>query len=294
MQRAQPILFSHALLAFHAMLVRDQMRLKETMERSKVSPLGAAALAGTSLPIDVNMTASELGFDKTFSNSLDAISDRDFVLDILYACTTISVHLSQMAETLIIWMTKEFSFINLPDSLTTASSLMPQKKNPDALELVRSKCGLTIGELVNVVTILKGLPQGYNRDLQDTKGGVANVCGVIKEALQVMVLTYENLELNNSNLEEAVSDASLYATDLLEVLVQNGVPFRKAHNIVSTLAKESIDLKQEPLETFQKLDNSLDKSIYDCFIPKNSIEKKVSKGSTGKLVVHSIIESLKT
>ena len=294
LQRAQPILLSHSMLAFYEMLKRDQDRLDDVLKRTMVSPLGGGALAGTSLPIDVNFTQKELGFNQVFANSLDAISDRDFVMDILYACTTIGVHLSQMAESLIIWMTKEFNFVKLPDSLTTASSLMPQKKNPDALELVRSKCGMTIGELVNVVTILKGLPQGYNRDLQDTKPGIRRVTETIKQAIEVMTLTFENLEVNEASLKEAVSDSNLYATDLLEVLVKKGVPFRQAHGMVSGLAKQTDNLSGYKLEEFQKVCDLFDESVYDCFEAEKSVTDKVSGGSTGIAQVHKALEAAKT
>lgn len=296
MQRAQPVHFSHSLLAFYEMLERDQARLDEVIDRAGTSPLGACALAGTSLPINVSMTTKELGFEKSFKNSIDAVLDRDFVMDIHYAMTVISVHCSQMAETLITWMTAEFNFIKLPDNLTTASSLMPQKKNPDGIELVRSKCGIALGELVSVVTILKGLPQGYNRDLQDTKPGVARVAEMMYTALDVMALSFQHLEVNQEALAEAVSDPGLYATDLLEMLVKKGIPFRQAHSMVSELAKgagaEDTPLNKYSLEQFQAVCDKFDDNVYKCFVAKDSVAAKSSSGSTGTRVVEKALEAL--
>ncbi|MCB9468008.1 MAG: argininosuccinate lyase [Candidatus Obscuribacterales bacterium] len=297
MQRAQPVHLSHSLLAFYEMLARDISRLEETIKRAGVSPLGACALAGTSLPIDPKMTTKELGLDATFNNSIDAVLDRDFVMDIHYACTTIAVHLSQMAETLITWMTAEFNFVSLPDNLTTASSLMPQKKNPDGIELVRSKCGLALGELVSVVTILKGLPQGYNRDLQDTKPGVERITEVMLQAVAVMEITFANLKVNEESLAEAVADSGLYATDLLEMLVKKGVPFRQAHSMVSELAKgagaKGKALDQYSLEEYQSVCPQIDENVYKCFVAKDSVAAKCSPGSTGtKKVAEALAKAL--
>ncbi len=298
MQRAQPVHFSHSLLAFYEMLERDRARLDEVIERASVSPLGACALAGTSLPIDISLTTRELGFKSSFKNSIDAVLDRDFVMDIHYAMTVISVHLSQMAETLITWMTAEFNFIKLPDNLTTASSLMPQKKNPDGIELVRSKCGIALGELVSVVTILKGLPQGYNRDLQDTKPGVARISELIQTALEVMALSFEHLEVNKSSLDEAVSDPGLFATDLLEMLVKKGVPFRQAHSMVSELAKgsdaENTPLNKYSLKQFQAICDKFDEDVYKCFVAKDSVAAKSSSGSTGTALVAAALSDLES
>lgn len=276
LQKAQPLAVPLVLDSFCEMFSRDQMRLDDVIKRTETSPLGAAALAGTSLPIDVNHTASELQFPAVYSNSLDAISDRDFVMDFLYACTTIGVHLSQVAETLILWFTKEFDFISLPDNLTTASSIMPQKKNPDGIELIRSKAGAPIGELVNVVTILKGLPQGYNRDLQDTKPGIIHVSKTMNQAIEVMAITFEHLQFNETKLEDSVSDAGLYATDLLEYLVKKGVPNRQAHEIVSTLAKTYSNIDKIPLDEFKKHSESFEQDLYSCFDSKTSIASKIS------------------
>lgn len=294
LQRAQPLLFAHAMLAFFQMLERDRTRFDNARKLSSVSPLGAGALVGTSLPIDPEMSAKTLGFPSVFANSLDAVSDRDFVLDFLYAASTCSIHLSQMAETLILWMTAEFGFIRLPDSLTTASSLMPQKKNPDPLELVRSKSGTIVGELMNVFMILKGLPQGYNRDLQDTKPPITRAFETISGALSVITLVFDNLEVNSAATTAAALDRSLYATDLVEYLVGKGVPFRQAHEIVSVLVKgEGKPIAELNLDDFKKAAPQFEADVLSKFSPHTSIEAKISPGSTGSRAVCEALEKAK-
>jgi argininosuccinate lyase len=295
LQRAQPILFAHALMAFHEMLGRDVERFSQNLPRAAVSPLGAGALVGTSLNIDPPYCANELGFKKTFANSIDAVSDRDFILDFVYASTTTGMHLSQMAETLIIWATTEFNFIKLPDSLTTASSLMPQKKNPDVLELVRAKSGTLLGNLVSVFTILKGLPQGYNRDLQETKLNAITAASVIEEALSVMALVFEELTLNTDVTKAAASDPALFATDVLEYLVSKGMPFRQAHGVVSMIAKQSDSNVSKAIDSYtlaelKELSQLFDEEFFACFDPIQSAHSKNSVGGTGKKQVDEAIK----
>lgn len=283
LQRAQPILFAHALMAFHEMLARDMERFTQNIPRAAVSPLGAGALVGTSLPIEPGLCATELGLPKVFSNSIDAVSDRDFILDFVYAATTTATHLSQIAETLIIWASSEFNFIKLPDSLTTASSLMPQKKNPDVLELVRAKSGTLLGNLVSVFTILKGLPQGYNRDLQETKLNAITTSNVIEEALSVMELVFHGLSVNHESMVGAASDPSLFATDVVEYLVSKGMPFRQAHGVVSMIAKQT----GKPMDTFtltelKEFSHLFEEDYFECFNPELSAFAKKSEGATGK------------
>lgn len=292
LQRAQPILFAHALMAFHQMISRDAERFMHNLPRAAVSPLGAGALVGTSLPIDPKSCAEQLGLTNVFSNSIDAVSDRDFILDFAYAVTTTGIHLSQIAETLIIWASSEFNFIKLPDSLTTASSLMPQKKNPDVLELVRAKSGTLLGNLVSIFTILKALPQGYNRDLQETKLNAITTASVIEEALSVMVLVFEGLSLNDQNMAEAASDPSLFATDVVEYLVSKGMPFRQAHGVVSMIAKQT----EKPMDTFTLLElrefsDLFDDDYFSCFNPIGSTCAKTSDGGTGKAQVEKAVAS---
>jgi|AGTN01.2.fsa_nt_gi argininosuccinate lyase len=292
LQRAQPILFAHALMAFHQMIVRDAERFSQNLPRAAVSPLGAGALVGTSLPIDPKSCAELLGLPNVFANSIDAVSDRDFILDFAYAATATGIHLSQIAETLIIWATSEFNFIKLPDSLTTASSLMPQKKNPDVLELVRAKSGTLLGNLVSVFTILKGLPQGYNRDLQETKLNAITTASVIEEALSVMVLVFEGLSIKDESMVEAASDPSLFATDIVEYLVSKGMPFRQAHGVVSVIAKQT----EKPMDLFTLSElkafcELFDEDYFSCFDPMQSANAKCSEGGTGKAQVEKAVSS---
>ncbi|MCS6884274.1 MAG: argininosuccinate lyase [Acidobacteriota bacterium] len=243
LQRAQVVSFSHVLLAFYEAFERDHNRFDITL----VSPLGACASAGTSLPIEPEYTAKLLGA-QVFQNSIDAVSDRDFAVDFVYACAMTATHLSQMAETLIIWCSSEFNFIKLPDEVTTGSSIMPHKKNPDCLELVRGSAGQFIGELVNLLTTLKGLPVGYNRDLQSTKPTVIRAAKKLIDMLKVCTLVVAKLTVNKEAMLAAASDKSLYAVDLVEALVRAGVPFREAHSKVAKAC--ALGKLSEELETY--------------------------------------------
>ena len=234
LQRAQPVLFAHAMHAFVAMLDRDYERFDDAVKRTAVSPLGAGAQAGTALPIDPALSARHLGLPSIFVNSIDAVSDRDFVAEFLFASSLTSVHLSQLAETLIIWASQEFAFISLADNVTTASSLMPQKKNPDPIELVRGKTGAVFGELINILTTLKGLPLGYNRDLQETKPPAIKVSKDLCAALGTIAVVLANLTVNEAAMLEAASDPDMITTDLVEYLVLKGVWPRRICSLQST------------------------------------------------------------
>lgn len=285
LQRAQPLSFAHVMNAFVQMFRRDIERFAFAKKQASCSPLGAGAIAGSSLPIDPSTTAQTLGLPAVFANSLDAVTDRDFVVDLVYACSMTAVHVSQLAETMIIWCTKEFGFISFPDSLTTASSLMPQKKNPDPVELARSKSGTICGELVSLVMILKGLPVGYNRDLQDTKPSAIKAADVLTETLKVIGLAVKGMQVNADKTNEAASDPELYATDLVEYLVTKGVAFRKAHEAVSSLvchARDAgIQLTKLPLAEYQEFSSAFGTDVFEVFNPKVSISAKTSPGGTG-------------
>jgi argininosuccinate lyase len=237
MQRAQPLLFSHILHAYVAMLERDKARFIDCAERTAVSPLGAGALVGSGLPIEPEFTAEVLDLDEVFANSVDAVSDRDFIAEFLFCCSITSVHLSQLAETFVIWCSKEFGFISFSDGLTTTSSLMPQKKNPDPMELVRGRTGSMVGDLVAVLTTLKGLPAGYNRDLQETKSGAIRTSDSLNQCLKVMQLALAGLTVNSERTLSASSDPELFATDVVEYLVRKNVPFRAAHEVVAHMVQ---------------------------------------------------------
>lgn len=232
LQRGQPIQLGHHLLAYLEMLGRDVRRLQGCRERADESPLGAGALAGTTLPIPRAGAAAELGFARLSANSLDAVSDRDFAVELVFDCALLGVHLSRLAEDLILWNTAEFSFVSLPDRWATGSSLMPQKKNPDLLELVRGRAAVPISGLIGLLTLLKGLPMSYNRDLQEDKRHLFTAVEATLASLRALGGLLAELEFQPSRMLEAASDPELQATDLAELLVAHGVPFRSAHETV--------------------------------------------------------------
>jgi argininosuccinate lyase len=238
LQRAQPVTLAHHLLAYAEMLERDRERMEQALARTDVMPLGAGALAGTTLRIDRRMVARELKFRAIAHNSMDAVADRDFALDFLAAAAILAVHLSRMSEELILWSTSEFGFAALPDEFSTGSSMMPQKKNPDLAELIRAKSGRVIGDLVAMLTILKGLPLAYNSDLQEDKERVFDALDTIKPSLGLMAKLYPALRFNRAAMRAAAGGFAL-ATDLAEYLVERGVPFREAHEIVGALVRET-------------------------------------------------------
>ncbi len=238
LQRAQPVSLAHHLLAYVEMLGRDRERLEQALARTAVMPLGAGALAGSTLRIDRHMVARELGFRRIAENTIDAVSDRDFAVDFLSAVALISVHLSRMSEELILWTSTEFGFAELPDEFSTGSSMMPQKKNPDLLELIRGKSGRLIGDLVAMLTILKGLPLAYNSDLQEDKECVFDAIDTIKPALDLVTKLWPRIRFNRSAMRAAAGGFAL-ATDLAEYLVARGTPFREAHEAVGALVRDT-------------------------------------------------------
>ena len=238
MQRAQPVSLAHHILAYVDMLDRDRERFTQALARTDAMPLGAGALAGTTLQIDREAVAEELGFARLVENSMDAVSDRDFAVDFLSAGALLAVHLSRMSEEIILWSTAEFGFAKLPDEFSTGSSMMPQKKNPDLLELIRGKSGRVIGDLVAMLTILKGLPLTYNSDLQEDKERVFDALDTIKPALDVMAKLWPRLEFDVDAMRRAAGGFAL-ATDLAEYLVAHGAPFREAHEVVGSLVRET-------------------------------------------------------
>jgi argininosuccinate lyase len=238
LQRAQPVTLAHHLSAYIEMLGRDRERFAQARERTAVMPLGAGALAGTTLPIDRRAVARDLGFTRISENSLDAVADRDFVVDFLAGAALCAVHLSRMGEEIILWSSAEFAFVTLPDEFSTGSSMMPNKKNPDLLELVRGKSGRIIGDLVAMLTVLKGLPLAYNSDLQEDKERTFDALDTLKPALSVLASLWPRLAFNTAAMEAAAGGFAL-ATDLAEYLVRRGIAFRKAHEIVGALVREA-------------------------------------------------------
>jgi argininosuccinate lyase len=294
MQRAQPILFAHHLLAYDEMWRRDVMRLTESLARIKVSPLGAGALAGTTFAIDPQYVASQLGFPEVFRNSLDAVSDRDFILEFLSHAGIIMVHLSRLAEELILWSSSEFGFVALPDAYATGSSIMPQKKNPDVPELIRGKTGRVAGHLMGVLMTMKGLPLAYNRDLQEDKEPLFDTVDTVQASVQLMTGVLENLTVRPDRMAAALQGGFLTATDMAEYLVTRGVPFRTAHEQVGhtvryaeTQGKELWDLTLTEIKQFAPL---AEVDIFDWLKIENSVARRQSPGGTAPERVNEALE----
>jgi argininosuccinate lyase len=239
LQRAQPVPLAHHALAYVEMLERDHARLADCAKRANVCPLGSGAIAGSTLPLDREFVAKELGFDSVTHNSMDAVSDRDFIVEFLADAALIAAHLSRLAEDFVLWSSAEFGFITISDAYTTGSSLMPQKKNPDIAELARGKSGRVFGNLVAMLTILKGLPMTYNRDLQEDKLALFDTVDTVGATLEILAAMVEHTRVNAKKCAEAASDPLLLATDLVDFLVKNGTPFREAHHKVGELVAES-------------------------------------------------------
>jgi argininosuccinate lyase len=284
LQRAQPVLLAHHLLAYDEMWRRDSERLHESLARIKVSPLGAAALAGTTFPIDPRAVAGAVGFPKIFKNSLDAVSDRDFLVEFLAHAALIMVHLSRLAEELILWSGSEFGFVVLPDAYATGSSIMPQKKNPDVPELIRGKTGRVAGHLMGLLMTLKGLPLAYNRDLQEDKEPLFDTVDTVRAAVRLMAGLLENLTVRPERLAAALHGGFLTATDLADYLVTKGVPFRTAHEQVGntvryaeTRGKELWELGLEEIRQFAPLAAD---DVFDWLKIENSVARRQSPGGT--------------
>jgi argininosuccinate lyase len=284
LQRAQPVLLAHHLLAFVEMLQRDRERLGDCRKRIDVLPLGAGALAGTSLPIDRRFVARQLGFARVAANSLDAVSDRDFALELVAILATLAVHLSRLAEDLILWATEEFGLLALGDAVATGSSLMPQKKNPDALELVRGQAGLVIGHLSGFLTMMKGLPLSYNRDLQWDKRFVMEVVEASRQALEVLERLLRHVRIRADRAARLLETDAMCATDLAEYLVARGVAFAEAHRIIGQVVAEAErrgrQLGELGLATLRRFSKRFDRGALERLTPRRSVELKRSEGST--------------
>ncbi len=284
MQRAQPILFSHHILAYVSMLDRDYERLSDCYSRVNRLPLGAAALAGTSFPIDRLMVAKKLHFDAVLQNSIDATSDRDYIIEFLSSASTIMMHLSRLSEELVLWSSEEFRFAATSDAYTTGSSIMPQKKNPDMAELVRGKTGRVYGNLIAMLTIMKGLPLAYNRDLQEDKQPLFDSVATVRQALVIMTNVIQQTVFDKERFSEDMERGFLTATDVAEYLVKKDIPFRDAHEItgkiVSHCSGRKVVMKDLSLEEFRIFSKIFDKDVYQVLDPKKSAGRKISFGST--------------
>ena len=286
LQRAQPLSLAHHLLAYVEMLQRDKDRLKEVRVRVNVSPLGSAALAGTKINIDRYLTAEELGFKDIYNNSVDAVSDRDFAIEFISAAAIMMSHLSRLSEEIILWVTDEFSFASLTDKCATGSSLMPQKKNPDVPELIRGKTGRVYGNLQSILTTVKGLPLAYNKDLQEDKEPIFDTVKTISDCLKAMKILFDvGLDFEIKNLNNAVEQDFSNATDIADYLVDSGVPFREAYQIVGKIVKYAISknllLKDLELDEFKTFHDSFKEDIYKNIEPINVVKSRNSKGGTG-------------
>ncbi|UQV19851.1 argininosuccinate lyase [Brevundimonas albigilva] len=285
LQTAQPVTLGHHLMAYVEMFGRDAGRFADARARMNESPLGAAALAGSPFPIDRHMTAAELGFDRPMANSLDAVSDRDFALESLAAASICAGHLSRLAEEIVVWMTPMFGFATLPDDLTTGSSIMPQKRNPDAAELVRAKTGRIMGSLIALSTVMKGLPLAYSKDMQEDKPPVFEAFDALDLALNAMTAMIAALRPNTERMAEAAGWGFSTATDLADWLVRElNLPFRKAHHVTGAAVKRAealgVDLAQLPLEELQKLDAGVTQAVYKVLSPEASCASRQSFGGT--------------
>src|SRR5215212_4805334 len=295
LQRAQPVLLAHWCLAYFEMLVRDRERLQEIRRRVNVLPLGSAALAGTSYPIDREALATLLDFEAVSRNSLDAVSDRDFCIEFLSACSLIMVHLSRLAEDIILYATSEFGFFELGDAIATGSSLMPQKKNPDSMELVRGKAGRVFGDLMALLTTLKGLPLAYNKDMQEDKEAVFDALDTVSASLRVTATVLRNVSVNKERALAAASSGYMNATELADYLVRKGMPFREAHEVVGRIVTRAIEsgkeLEQMDLGEFSAL---LGDDVYEALSLESTLETKSQIGGTARKVVAKALTRART
>lgn len=298
LQQAQPVPASHHLMAYFYMLERDAGRFRDALTRADTCPLGAGALAGTSLPIDRQFTARKLGFDRPAENSMDAVSDRDFAVEAVAAAALCAVHLSRFAEEITLWMSQEFALITLPDSLCTGSSIMPHKKNPDVAELTRGKSARVIGDLVMLLTLLKGLPLTYNRDLQEDKRPLFDALDTLAACLETMTAVTLGLQFNAPRAETLVSEGRfLTSVDLTDYLVGKGMPFRETHHVVGSLVRWCEDnnrgLAEVSLEDLRRFSHLFDADAMECLSAAESVEHKKSAGAASPAEVKKQIAAAK-
>lgn len=297
LQHAQPVLWPHHMLAYFEMFKRDRQRLKECLSRVDVCPLGSAALAGTGFPIDRHMTARELGFPQISANSLDAVSDRDFIIELVSDLSLIMMHLSRLSEELIIWMSSEFSFVELPDAYCTGSSIMPQKKNPDVPELVRGKTARVYGHLMSLLTLMKGLPLAYNRDLQEDKEALFDAVDTAKASVHVMSGLVARMRPRSEVLKKAVESGFITATDLADYLVRKGIPFRQAHEIVGSAVARCIEMGKElhqlSLDELREFHPSIEEDVFSVLSAEGSVASRRCPGGTAPEAVRQALDQAK-
>jgi argininosuccinate lyase len=284
LQRAQPVLFSHHLMAYYEMFRRDQQRFEDCFKRTDVMPLGTAALAGTTYPVNREYVKELLGFSSVSENSIDAVSDRDFVVEFISSASIAMIHLSRFSEELILWSSSEFGFITISDAFTTGSSIMPQKKNPDVAELVRGKTGRVVGNLMAILTLLKSLPQAYNKDMQEDKEPLFDTVDTLKICLDVYSRMIPNIKVNKEKMYDSSSKGFLNATDLADYLTVKGVPFRESHSVSGKLVAYALEQKKElhdlSLKEFQKFSNLIEDDVFEYLTLESMIKRRTSHGGT--------------
>lgn len=297
MQRAQPVLVAHHLLAYFEMLKRDSERFRECIKGVNVLPLGSAALAGSTFDLDREMVARELGFDRISENSMDAVSDRDFVLDFLSASSILMMHLSRLSEELVIWSSQEFGFISISEAFCTGSSIMPQKKNPDLPELIRGKTGRVYGHLIALLTTMKGLPLTYNKDMQEDKEALFDTVDTVESCLEVMRQLLGEISFKGERLKKSAGEGFLVATDLADYLVGKGITFREAHGIVGKMVLFALEQEKElhelTLDEMKHFTRQIEQDVYEWLEPASSLDRRNMPGGTGPEVVRKSIGKAK-
>ncbi|PYZ97724.1 argininosuccinate lyase [Alteribacter lacisalsi] len=293
LQRAQPVSFAHHLLAYFWMIERDKERFQDSLKRVDVCPLGAGAMAGTTFPIDRERTAELLGFSSVYPNSMDAVSDRDFILEFLSASSILMMHISRLSEELVIWSSEEFNFIELDDSFCTGSSIMPQKKNPDVPELLRAKTGRVYGDLVGLLTVLKGLPLAYNKDMQEDKEGMFDTVETVEGSLSLLAPLLSTMNVNTDTMKKAVTSDYSNATDLADYLVKKGMAFRDAHAVTGQVVLEAIQkgsvLLELDLADYKEHSELFEADVFEAIAPENVVGRRNSQGGTAfKQVEHQL------
>ena len=295
LQKAQPITLAHHMGAYFEMFLRDRSRLADIRKRMNYCPLGSGALAGTTYPLDRTYTAELLGFDGPTLNSMDSVSDRDYLIELLSALSTISMHLSRFCEEIIIWNTNEYRFVEIDDSYSTGSSIMPQKKNPDIAELIRGKCGRVYGALVSLLTTMKGIPLAYNKDMQEDKELTFDAIDTVKGCLALFTGMISTMTFRRDVMEASAKNGFTNATDAADYLVNHGVPFRDAHGIVGQLVllciQKGIALDDLSLEEYQKISPVFEEDIYEAISMKTCVEKRMTIGAPGPDMMRKVIET---
>ncbi|MDP2719420.1 MAG: argininosuccinate lyase [Dehalococcoidia bacterium] len=296
LQRAQPVLLAHHLLAYFEMLQRDKGRFRDCMRRTDVMPLGSGAVAGVSYRIDRKFLADELGFSRISENSMDAVGDRDFIIEFQSCASIIMMHISRLAEELVLWSSAEFSFIEIDDAYATSSSIMPQKKNPDMAELGRGKTGRVYGNLMGILTVMKGLPMAYNRDLQEDKEGLFDTVDTLEMTLKVFTGMINTIKINGEKTRAAVAEDYMLATDLADYLVKKGLPFRQAHSAVAALVRYALEqsrqLNQLTIEQYKTFSNLFGEDVFDITVDQSLVNRNI-EGGTGPEQVSLALEKAK-